>query len=86
MDSQEGGDYFEIKDVIKDNLDELEELQDDIQNMMSGYENCKLSREDFKVANIKGMNQEALKKALENLNSQKNNITNIFTDIHACNE
>lgn len=52
--------------------------------MVNGYNNCKLSWEEFKISSISGMNIENLKKAIDNLNTQKNNITDIFTDIHAC--
>lgn len=73
-------DYFEKKDEIEEQLEELSEISNSVDKYGSQFGMFKKSREQIKLNIKKASTLESLHKVNDQLNNQKTELTNLFTD------
>jgi len=73
-------DYFERKDEIEEQLEELSEITNTVDKYGGQFDLFKKGREQMKANIKKASTLESLQKISEQLNNQKGELTNLFTD------
>lgn len=73
-------DYFEKKDEIEEQLEELSEISNSVDKYGIQFGMFKKSREQIKLNIKKASTLESLHKVNDQLNNQKTELTNLFTD------
>ena len=73
-------DYFERKEEIEEQLEELSEIANTVDKFGNQFELFKKNRDQTKASIKKASTLESMQKINEQLNNQKGELTNLFTD------
>jgi len=80
--TESGEDYYEKREEIQEYLQELADLVLDLNKMEESYSQFTDAKTKLESAAKKAQSSENFKKILDQMQSTKNNVTNITTDAH----